>query len=182
VTNLYGDGACGGDGNLKPSDLPPGWGEPNQRLALAFAFLFTTEGQPLVYYGDEIGLPGFADPDNRQPMRFESLSDDESRVRQTVARLAGARAEHPAFYRGTRVEWWDNEPDLWAYARVDGDDAMLAILNRADSSRVVQNGVDWAGLPRGTYVDVLDGSEWSTMDDILAVEVPALAARVLVPR
>lgn len=35
-------------------------------LKLAFTFLFTTRGTPLLYYGDEIALPGGGDPDNRR--------------------------------------------------------------------------------------------------------------------
>jgi neopullulanase len=35
-------------------------------LKLAFTFLLTVRGTPLLYYGDEIGLPGGNDPDNRR--------------------------------------------------------------------------------------------------------------------
>ena len=33
---------------------------------LGYTFLLTTRGIPLLYYGDEIGLPGGSDPDNRR--------------------------------------------------------------------------------------------------------------------
>jgi glycosidase len=35
-------------------------------LKLAYTLLFTIRGTPLIYYGDEIGLPGGDDPDNRR--------------------------------------------------------------------------------------------------------------------
>ena len=35
-------------------------------LKLAFTMLLTVRGTPLVYYGDEIAMPGAADPDNRR--------------------------------------------------------------------------------------------------------------------
>ncbi|HEV8197407.1 MAG TPA: alpha/beta hydrolase-fold protein, partial [Gemmatimonadales bacterium] len=35
-------------------------------LQLAYTFLLTTRGTPLLYYGDEIGMPGGGDPDNRR--------------------------------------------------------------------------------------------------------------------
>ncbi|HEX4931684.1 MAG TPA: alpha-amylase family glycosyl hydrolase, partial [Gemmatimonadaceae bacterium] len=41
-------------------------GATPEGLKLAFTFLFTTRGTPLVYYGDEIALPGGNDPDNRR--------------------------------------------------------------------------------------------------------------------
>jgi glycosidase len=40
--------------------------EAYERLANAFAFLFTSPGAPLLYYGDEYGLAGGGDPDNRR--------------------------------------------------------------------------------------------------------------------
>ena len=38
----------------------------SEGLKLAFTFLLTARGTPLVYYGDEIALPGGNDPDNRR--------------------------------------------------------------------------------------------------------------------
>ena len=35
-------------------------------LRLAFTFLLTSRGTPMIYYGDEIGMPGGNDPDNRR--------------------------------------------------------------------------------------------------------------------
>ncbi len=41
-------------------------GATPEGLRLAFTFLMTARGTPMVYYGDEIGLPGGNDPDNRR--------------------------------------------------------------------------------------------------------------------
>jgi neopullulanase len=41
-------------------------GATPEGLKLAFTFLLTARGTPLIYYGDEIGLPGGGDPDNRR--------------------------------------------------------------------------------------------------------------------
>jgi neopullulanase len=35
-------------------------------LKLAFTFLLTARGTPLIYYGDEVAMPGGNDPDNRR--------------------------------------------------------------------------------------------------------------------
>ena len=35
------------------------------------AFNFTIPGIPVIYYGDEIGMTGANDPDNRRQMRFD---------------------------------------------------------------------------------------------------------------
>ncbi len=181
ISSLYGDSACGGDGYLRGVDTPPDWAEPYQRLNLAWTFLLTSEGLPLVYYGDEVGLPGFNDPDNRQMMRFgDALSVNEAMVLAHVQALGQARRDHPAFSRGTRTEWWGGEPDFYAYARTTGDDGVLVLLNRADAERTVSNGVAFAGLSEGTYVDILSADTFDTSGDSLTVTVPALGSRVLV--
>ena len=37
------------------------------KLELAQAFLMSIDGVPMVYYGDEIGMTGSDDPDDRRP-------------------------------------------------------------------------------------------------------------------
>ena len=44
--------------------------EAYERLANAFAFLLTSPGAPLIYYGDEYGLAGGGDPDNRRTLFY----------------------------------------------------------------------------------------------------------------
>jgi glycosidase len=41
-------------------------GATTKGLELAYTFLLTVRGTPLIYYGDEIALPGGGDPDNRR--------------------------------------------------------------------------------------------------------------------
>ncbi|MDQ6829706.1 MAG: alpha-amylase family glycosyl hydrolase [Gemmatimonadota bacterium] len=41
-------------------------GATTQGLKLAFTFLLTARGTPMIYYGDEIAMPGASDPDNRR--------------------------------------------------------------------------------------------------------------------
>jgi len=46
-----------------------------QRVKLALAILFFLPGAPCVYYGDEIGMEGGKDPDNRRTFPWNMLSD-----------------------------------------------------------------------------------------------------------
>lgn len=183
IGSLYGDSACGSDGNLRGVAQPTSDPVPYQKLNLAWTFLLTSEGLPLVYYGDEIGLPGYNDPDNRQPMRFDSaLSANEEMVRAHVAKLGQARRVHPAFSTGTRTEWWGGEAGFYAYARTTGDDEVLVLLNRDPSDRTVTNGLAFAHLTATRWEDVLTGDTFDAAGDSLTVNVPARGSRVLVPR
>ncbi len=62
-----------------------------QRLAQLHVFNFSMPGIPVVYYGDEIGMPGANDPDNRRMMKFENLNADELALKEIVQQLASIR-------------------------------------------------------------------------------------------
>src|SRR5262249_28727891 len=94
----------GGDANWNAPPPLPNYRSPFERMAGAFAFLFTTKGIPLVYYGDEIGLPGAGDPDNRRMMQWSGYSDDQLFLRGQIEKLGAARAAHPALWKGSRTK------------------------------------------------------------------------------
>ena len=186
------DPCQGGQITHAPSPTEP-W--PYESLRLGWTFLFTMPGRPLVYYGDELGMPGRGDPDNRQPMWWHTGGDvagidsveamaarvgaEQAATVRHVAALAKARREHPALYRGGWTEWW-NEWDLYAVARqADGDQA-LVLLNRSFEDRSLTNGLSFAGLTDGTYTDVLSGQTFTASGDRLTVDVPARGSRVLI--
>jgi len=76
-----------------------------RKLALFQAFNFAIPGTPIVYYGDDIGMVGAGDPDNRRMMRFEQLNTREQGLRETVARLAEIRRNRMSMLYGeTTIE------------------------------------------------------------------------------
>ncbi|MGK0362186.1 MAG: glycosidase [Bradymonadia bacterium] len=110
------------------------------RLKRAFTLLYTMPGIPLLYYGDDIALPGGNDPDSRRDMWWDgdladqAMTDARPDAQQLALRgwiqtLAQARAAHPALTRGARLPLVV-EPDLYVYARQLGDDVALVVLNR----------------------------------------------------
>jgi glycosidase len=140
-----------------------------ERLGNSFTILFTTKGAPLLYYGDEVGMPGGGDPDNRRAMQWDGYSAGQTFLLEHIRRLTAIRAEHPATRRGTRTTL-SAGGDTFAYVVEYGGDAVWVALNRGDGSTQVD------GLPAEMLVDELTG------DALMgpSVTVPARSARVLV--
>lgn len=136
---------------LQPTDR-----EPYELLGLAFAVMMTNPGVPLIYYGDEIGLAGGGDPNNRRPMPWDdaTLNEHQLALRAQVKALARARATEKALSRGVRTTL-TSTPDTWVYkmggcGEVAND--VLVALNRGASATSI-------GLPDAGYVDVISGEE-----------------------
>lgn len=125
---------------------------PYERLGLAFAVMLMSPGVPLIYYGDEIGLAGGGDPDNRRMMPWSdaSLNAHQLALRSRISQLARIRAENPAVSRGARVTLSASQ-DTWVYRMTGcgtGFQDVIVAINRADAERPVT-------LPGGTYTDLL---------------------------
>ena len=173
-------GECDPDGNFWTPAAPPVGTDAYTRLRLGWTWLLTRPGLPLVYYGDEIGLPGYADPDNRQMMRFGSeLSEEEAATRAHVQLLGQARLAHPALSAEDGTLWW-TEARVLARATSSGEDWALSILNLEDQERTLSNALSWAGMPEGRWRDLLTGEEFVASGDALSVVIPAMSSRVLV--
>jgi glycosidase len=166
--------------NNKWDDLPPqpDWDEPYDRMYVALAWMMAIPGAPLLYYGDEYGEYGGADPDNRHLMRFGAeLSARESRQLDRVRRLTRARAELFGLRAGA-YRTLHADDDLWVVARGEGDDLVLAIVNRGATPRseLIPIPVDVA--PEGTsFVDALGSAQTPTVDRAaISVDVPGRGA------
>ncbi len=73
------------------------------RLRVAWTFLLTSPMVPLIYYGDEFGLEGSNDPDNRRMMKFgDSLNPEQKKTLEHVQKLGQIRREHPVLATGKR--------------------------------------------------------------------------------
>jgi glycosidase len=133
------------------TNLPaqPTGAAPYQRLALAFTVLFTLPGLPTIYYGDELGMAGGGDPDNRRPMLWTGASPDQEALRTTISKLAAVRKQHPALRRGTRKELWLGA-EVYAYRMSEGSDQLVIVINRSDVEQTIQ-------LPASSYQDLLRG-------------------------
>jgi len=178
---------CNGGKELGWSNPPglPADEAPFQRLRLAWAFLLSSPGVPLIYYGDELGSPGAGDPDNRRMMQFApGTSPAQQATLEVVRRLLAARQAHPAMRVGARrTLQLDADGLLWAYALEAGGDFAVVVLNRAPGPRTCALDLSALALPDGLILDeVIAGGQGSVQAGSLAVTLPGRTAGVWVAR
>ncbi len=162
IGDMWGNGSKEQGWNAPPA-LPQNT-EPYRRLQMAWTFIMTIPGIPLIYYGDEFGMEGAGDPDNRHFMRFGAdLNQEQQAVLAHVEKLTAARSAHRAFRQGKRKQlYMDNDGLFWAYGMVDSDDAGLVALNRKGGSETRHISVGSLGWNDGTaLVDIVSGSHYT---------------------
>jgi glycosidase len=170
---LWGDDQSSDGKNLAWGGQPGPVGELEayERVANAFAVLYTNRGAPLLYYGDEIGLPGAGDPDNRRFMQWTPLDSKQTYLKDRLKKLGDIRGKHPALRRGTRTTL-ESSADVWAYSRITTGDTVYVAVNRSDSPKDVNS------LPSGNYTELVTGAAASGPK----ATIPARQTRIFVTK
>ena len=179
------------DGDLPDPDISDeeevGWNKQIQvdeaaayaKLKLAMTFLLTIDGVPMIYYGDEIGMTGAGDPDNRRMMRFgDAVSAAEDSVRAHFSMAAKARRAHPSLYQGSRRALV-TEADRYAYVRAYGDDRALVLFNRSDLPVSFQMELN-PEIETGQMTDIFTGAEVLVSTGITTVTVAPMQSAIYV--
>ncbi len=111
---------------------------------IALTLLFTYAGAPCIYYGDEVGMAGGADPDCRRCMDWSGHSRNNELLAQVKAL---------SDWRGRRREWREGAlmtlaagADWIVFARYTADAATAIGANRGDA---VDIEIPWHRLPLG---------------------------------
>ncbi|MBP7865380.1 MAG: glycoside hydrolase family 13 protein [Acidobacteria bacterium] len=150
----------------------------------AQAFLLTYPGAPCVYYGDEIGLPGGADPDNRRTFPWDTLADPPSTdLLDFHATLIGLRREKTALRTGSyRDLLADEASGTFAFARFDGKDTVVTVVRRKGTVAAPVALPVWVlGVPDGSvFADVFTSQAYSVAGGTLALTLPGEGFGVLV--
>ena len=148
-------------GNREQDDPQYDGGRPSnaayRRLRLLVLFQMTYVGAPMIYYGDEVGMWGSDDPNNRKPMPWDDLEpndDPENRVMpelfESYARMIGLRREHEALRIGSfETVCTDDRMDVWMYRRIHEDEEILVAINAGEN-------VAQLSMPNGTWRSIHD--------------------------
>jgi glycosidase len=107
-----------------------------QAVQLASLIQFTVPGAPTVYYGDEVGVTGDDDPDDRRtyPWAGSGGTPDNALFAHYTA-LAQLRRTTPALTDGDfKVLLADDASGVVAYGRKSNNQAVVVIINRSDTA------------------------------------------------
>lgn len=179
IADKWGNGSKDQGWN-NPPDLPDGE-DAFSKLKMAFAFMMTIPDIPLVYYGDEIAMPGAGDPDNRRMMQFDGLDARQSAVKDTLAGLTAFRKAHTATRGGTMVKL-AGENDMAAYGLYGPGDAVVVVLNRGAARSVTLNVGAISGVPSsGPLRDAFSQDTFNVQTGSVTVDVGRLGYRILIP-
>ena len=153
-----------------------------KKLKLAMTFLMSIDGVPMLYYGDEIGMTGAGDPDNRRGMRFDgAITPDERAVREHFSKLAQVRRSNPALYMGSRRSLTVSD-SVYAYLRAYGPDRALVAFNRSGQDEVLELDLN-PEIKSGELQEVLSGARLKVREGRVHIKLEAeSSALFIVPR
>lgn len=123
--------------------------DAHRRAMLAVAIQATALGSPMVYAGDELGVFGPDDPDNRKPIPWPDLDPPDNPDDAPDLEMLAAYQEWftirqhpdhgPIFRYGTIRFLESDNPDLLLFVReLNGRQALVAV-NRGDSDAPIEN-------------------------------------------
>jgi len=121
-------------------------GSSPAKLRLAFGLALTLRGIPEIYYGDEIGMPGDGDPDNRRDFPGGWIGDkndaftqagrtsDQQEIFAYLRGLLKLRREHAALRSG---QLWHlaSDESSYVFARELEEERLVVAFNNADQQR-----------------------------------------------
>jgi glycosidase len=166
-----------------------------QGLDLAFTYVMTTRGIPMIYYGDEIGLPGGGDPDNRRDFPGGWAEDphnaftaagrtpEQQAIWDRVRLLSRLRAELEPLRRGPMVNLCVAHQS-YGYARTGPSGPVVVLINNAPAAADLNCDLSTLAVGEGaTLVDRLGGApELRVNAGQIHVRMPPRTAGIYVRR
>ncbi|KAF6623011.1 alpha-glucosidase C-terminal domain-containing protein, partial [Paenibacillus sp. EKM208P] len=144
-------------------------------MRLAALFQFTYMGAPCIYYGDEIGLDGDADPGCRKCMEWDTDKQDRE-LFDFYRELIALRKGHPVLRDQGSITFLEAQPEgtSLAYERRSEEEVLLVLLNRSDEDHVFE-----LDIPEQEWQLAFGESQWSKGAKGLHAKLPPYGYAVL---
>lgn len=146
---------------------------------VAASLYITAKGQPVIYYGEEIGLTGAANypaSENRYDMKFDNLSASETAMLKHYQTMLGIRkAYSKVFAKGTRTSIGGSDKEQYvAFERSYNGQNVVVALNIAEQDKTVTLTMkDFAGTE---IKDIYNNTTYKVaVDGTVSVVIPANA-------
>ncbi|MEL7145694.1 MAG: alpha-amylase family glycosyl hydrolase, partial [Bacteroidota bacterium] len=122
---------------------------------IALTLMFLLPGTPVLYYGEEIGLPGLQDPDNRRCMDWETVAGNS--VLEYVKDLVALRKSHLELLNNgiLSIPYLNEQSEVMVICRQSEDKALFAVFN---FSKADQN-IEINEVLKGQQLTTLMGEE-----------------------
>lgn len=115
----------------------------------AVVIQMTWPGAPTIYYGDEAGLCGWTDPDNR---RTYPWGHEDKELIEFHKAIIAMHKESPALMYGS-YKMLAAEHNLLCYGRFYKDDVVIIVINNSDDERRINIPAWQLGLKSNTDVE-----------------------------
>jgi cyclomaltodextrinase / maltogenic alpha-amylase / neopullulanase len=156
----------------------PGYSGAVAKQKLAFLLQMTYPGAPAIYYGDEAGLTGGGDPDDRGPFPWKDKGGNpDTDLHDVVKRLVSLRTGNRILSRGS-LETLYSDQNVVAWIRKHENKTALVILNNSDGNKEVTLNLEGTGMD-GNMKDILNGVSVSEENGLLRISIDPLWGRVI---
>ncbi len=144
-------------------------GSTPEKLKLAFGLTLTTRGIPELYYGDEIGMGGGGDPDNRKDFpggwpedaqnafATEGRTPDQESIFEYVQSLLKLRREHGAL-RGGKLWHLAADDSSYIFLRESEEEKLLITFHDGISAKAVELSLQGTPAQAAASISPLFGS------------------------
>jgi neopullulanase len=136
-------------------------GNSPEKLLSAYGLVLTLRGIPQLYYGDEIGMTGGGDPDNRHDFpggwpgdptnafTEDGRTAEQRKVFLAVQTLLKIRREHPALRTGKLFHIYSDD-ESYLFVRQTDEERLLVVFNNSAKARALR-----IAQPKTPLADVL---------------------------
>ncbi|NOZ61173.1 MAG: alpha-amylase [Calditrichaeota bacterium] len=162
---------------------------------LIVLFQMTYIGAPMIFYGDEAGMWGASDPDERKPMLWQDMTyedevshpfglerpRDKNVFNEDLFRwyqgLIKIRRQHSALMLGNyRTILADGDRDIFVFERATETEKIVVAVNNAERIQHVR-----LNLPGKYWMDLISGDQFIGVDDQLEISLDSKSGVILIP-